>query len=111
VNRSGTYKIADIIEIWHNGDGQFRWMPSKILEIKDGKYTVHYGGSQYNVTTVTEDKIRNEARRNPKRKIVPAGRFSRRLFNHIGKRWRVLRRNTTQNGGRKTGYSRSLSPN
>lgn len=66
INRSGSYKVGDRVEVWHNGDGQFRWMVSTILEVSDGKYKVHYGGSQYNITTVTEDKIHNEAREKAK---------------------------------------------
>lgn len=67
LNRTGPYKVGDRVEVWHNGDGQFRWMVSTILEIPgEGQYKIHYGGSQYNVTTVTEDRIYNEAREKAK---------------------------------------------
>jgi hypothetical protein len=66
INRSGSYKVGDLVEVWHNGNGQFAWMVSTILEINEGKYKVHYGGSKYNVTTVTEDKIHNEVREKAK---------------------------------------------
>jgi hypothetical protein len=62
LNMSGTYKVGDRVQVWHNGNGQFTWMESRILEINDGKYKIYYGGSRYNVATFDESKIRNEAR-------------------------------------------------
>lgn len=62
VNRSGTYKVGDTVEVWLNVNGPLQWVPCTILEINGADYKVHYGGGRYNVTVVTIDKIRNEAR-------------------------------------------------
>ena len=62
INRSGVYAVGDFVEIWHNGDGPFRWTVSRVLEVLGDRYKVHYGGSQYNVLTVEETRIHNAAR-------------------------------------------------
>jgi hypothetical protein len=46
---SGDLKVGDSVKVWHNGNGQFAWMPGVIKDIKDGKFQIWYGGSRYNL--------------------------------------------------------------
>jgi hypothetical protein len=75
------YQVGDQIEAWHNGNGQFKWMKSTILEMKDGRYKIHYGGSQYNTTWITADKIKGsqaEAAKQSQAALSPTAEYAKR---------------------------------
>ncbi len=62
IKRQPPYLVGDTVEAHGNWWGQSTWYVSVIVEIKDGKYRIHYGGGRYNTDWIGEDRLRNELR-------------------------------------------------